>query len=331
MDPCIREPFTGMTEPRQKPIFHALLHVGERQDGNKHANIRGGGNPLDIYIRCAGLCARSVAYHGYGFRLVTDKRDWIERRFRNLGLEGVEVIEHDFMLAVPEGIRFRSAHFKLELYDLLGSGGMGDYVGVIDVDTVMTKQIEFPPADPNRLLAYDITKQIVAECGSDSVRSDLEHVSGRQLSACRWFGGEFLFGHPEAFRRLAASVFRIWPKYLQHVAVFHHVGDEMLVAAAMPDADLSIGDAGQLGFVVRWWTARTKFEQIPFDVAAQRSILHLPSDKEFLANSALIDFCPKNLIARFRRKAGGKILRRRIFSMGERILGQESKYVARLS
>jgi hypothetical protein len=323
---------SGCAQIRQqcpKPIFYGLLYVDDEQ--KKNPNIRGIDNPLDIYLRCAGLCARSVAYHGYSFRLVTNEGLRIRRRLRELGVMQIDVLEQEFTLNVPENVKFRAAHFKLELYSVLGSGRFGDHVGVIDIDSAMTRPIYFPPLPPGTMLVYDITDQVLAEYGSEKVSSDLERVSGTHLSECKWFGGEFLFGHAISFRRLADSVFRIWPKYIQHVECLHHVGDEMLVAASIPSANLELMDAGQLGFVARWWTARTKFKQMPFDAVATRSILHLPSDKKFLAASADIEFCPKEFIARFKRVARRKLFRRRLYGLVEMMVRRNRKYVAHLS
>lgn len=317
-----------MQQP-QNPIFYGLLYVDKKQQ--KNPNLRGGADPLDVYLRCASLCARSIAYHGYSFRLVTNNRAWIERRLRELGVTPMDILEQDFALSVPENVGFRAAHFKLELYRLLGSGRFGDHIGVIDIDSVMTGPVDFPPFSPGAILVYDITDQICEEFGSGVVRSDLERVSGTNLSECRWFGGEFLFGHAESFRRLAASVFRIWPNYIQNVDDLHNVGDELLVAAAISSTNLEIVDGGQLGFVVRWWTARTTFKQMAFEAAVTRSILHLPSDKKFLAKSADIEFSPENFITQFRRAARAKLFWRRLFNMLELLLRRKRKYVAHLS
>jgi hypothetical protein len=324
-----RFPILALMKQAPNPIFYGLLYLD--QNKKRNSNIRGGGDPFDIYLRCAGLCARSVAYHNYRFRLVTNDRRRIERRIRQLGITQMDVLEQEFALNVPEYLQFRAAHFKLELYKHFGSGAFGDHVGIIDVDSVMTAPIDFPPLPPGAILAYDITDQVLEEYGRDRVHSDLERVSGKQLSQCRWFGGEFLFGHAESFQRLAASVFRLWPKYIEHVRELHHVGDEMLVAAAISGANLQSMDAGELGFVARWWTARTHFKQLPFDVIMKRSILHLPADKRFLADSGNIPFCPINFIGRFRRVARGKLFRRKLYNVVQALLGREGKYVARLS
>ena len=202
-------------QQRPNPIFYGLLYVDKRQ--RKTPNIRGEGDPFDVYLRCASLCAKSVAYQGYKFRLVTNNKARVERRLRELGVRQMDVLEEKFALSVPENVKFRAAHFKFELYRLLGSGCYGDHVGVIDIDSVMTASIDFPPFSPGTILVYDITDQLLEEFGSGGVRSDLERVIGGNLSECRWFGGEFIFGHADSFRELAASAFRLWPKYIQNV------------------------------------------------------------------------------------------------------------------
>src|SRR5262245_8509181 len=102
---------------RPDPIFYGLLYVDKT--GEKNPNVKGGGDPLDVYLRCASLCARSIAYHGYKFRLVTNNRAGIERRLVELGITQLNVLEQEFTLPVPKNLKFRAAHFKLELYKLL--------------------------------------------------------------------------------------------------------------------------------------------------------------------------------------------------------------------
>ena len=320
---------TEITDGCPRPIFYGLLYVDV--DQKRNPNIRDAGDPLDIYLRCASLCARSVAYHGYSFRLVTNEKCRIQQRLRDLSIAGMEILQQQFTLSVPEDVKFRAAHFKLELYSILGSGCFGDHVGVVDIDSVMTGPINFPPLPPGTILGYDITDQVLPEYGRETVSSDLERVSGTHLSECRWLGGEFLFGHAESFRRLADSVFQIWPKYIQSMEDLHHVGDEMLVSASIANASLDLLDAGQLGFVVRWWTARTNFRQMPFDKVSKRSILHLPSDKGFLARFANDQFCPKRFLTEFKRAARAKLFRRKLYNLVDIILHRKRKYVASLS
>jgi hypothetical protein len=324
----MREKSTSGTMQRGNgAIFHGLLYIDRAQQ--KNVNLRGSADPLDVYLRCAALCAKSVAYHGHDFRLVTNDKSLIEERLADLGIGSINILEQKFSLDVPNNARFRSAHFKLELYNQLGSGRFGDQVGVIDIDSVMINPIDLPQLTEGTLLAYDITDQVVQQFGHDLVRSDIERINGNNLTRVRWFGGEFLFGHSESFRELAAAVFELWPTYVRHIHDLHHASDEMPVAAAIPKTGLQLIDAGHL--VVRWWTARTYFEQMPFESAITRSVLHLPSDKTFLSECAEIEFCPERFIFQFRQAARGKLFRRRVFNTAETLLGRKRKYVARLS
>jgi hypothetical protein len=313
----------------RKPIFFGLLYVDDTQ--TKNANIRGGGDQLDIYLRCAVLCAKSLAYHGYRFRLATNVKHRIERRIEQLRLPKLDVFEQEFSLNVPANIQFRAAHFKLELYRCLGTRQFGQHIAVIDIDSVMVSPIEVPPLLPGTIILYDITKQIVEEYGDDRVRLDLERVSGVHPSEWRWFGGEFLLGHADSFKMLGESIVRLWPKYIEYVHELHHVGDEMIVSAAMLGAGLKLLEAGECGFVARWWTARTNFKQSAFDAAAKRSILHLPADKTFLADRGDSPFFPKEFIGRFRRMARQKLFIRKLLNVMERSLGRRPKYVGHLS
>src|SRR5260370_721263 len=102
----------------QQPIFYGLLYVDKQK--RQHINIRGGGAPIDIYLRCAVLCARSVTHHGYRFRLLTNEKSKVERRIQELGLEQLELIELELSLDVPNNLRFWAAHFKLDVYRMFG-------------------------------------------------------------------------------------------------------------------------------------------------------------------------------------------------------------------
>jgi hypothetical protein len=109
------------------------------------------------------------------------------------------------------------------------------------------------------------------------------------------------------------------------------MGDEVLLSAAIPSADLSVMDAGQLGFIARWWTARTNFKQVALDIVLKQSILHLPSDKRFLAKFADTGFHPNEFIAQFKRAARGKLFRRRVFNVVEIYFYTGRKNMLRLS
>ncbi|MBF6571139.1 MAG: FkbM family methyltransferase [Candidatus Binataceae bacterium] len=109
------------------PVFHGLLYIDERE--TYHVNLKGRHNDIDIYLRCAALCASSVRYHGCIFRLITNNRAYVQRRLAALQIPQCEVVEPRVTLDVPRGIRFYGAHFKIEVYTLFGKRAFGDWQG----------------------------------------------------------------------------------------------------------------------------------------------------------------------------------------------------------
>jgi hypothetical protein len=241
------------------------------------------------------------------------------------------VIEEKFVFELPKNTKFFAAHYKVELFKMFGSGTFGDEVGLVDIDTVMTSSIAFPAFEPGTLLAYDITAQILPEFGAPRVRADLERVAGQAIKSCRWFGGEFLFGHASTFKKLANAISQIWPRYLDHIQTLHHTSDETLISTVLAQGELDVLDAGSKGLIARWWTARTGYLQQPFSEIKRRNILHLPSDKPFLANFAQNSFDPASLLAAFERHATLKLFARRIFNSVSRTLRGERKFVGNLT
>lgn len=313
-----------------KPVFHGLLYIDERE--NRSVNLKGKHDPIDIYVRCAALCASSVRYQGKAFRLVTNNRAVVQRRFAALSMPECEIVEPEFTLGVPRNISFYGAHFKIELYKMFGQRTFGNWVGIIDIDSVMTAPIDFSGLSPNIVMGYDITDQVAPAYGVERIRSDVELLTGVPSPSLRWLGGEFLFGHADSFRVLSNAMADLWPRYLDAIDNLHHVGDEMLLcAAAHVLPELRILDGGKLDAVARWWSARTPHRQPPFDAIQKRSILHLPSDKPFLAAFAAAKFHPSTFITAYKRAVRGKLMRRRFLNGILRRVKRDHKFAACLS
>jgi hypothetical protein len=315
---------------KDTPILYGLLFVD--RDSSDHVNLKKARiDPLEVYIRCAALCAASIAFHGLEFHLVSNQARYVRKRLEMLELRGVSVIEHRFSLKVPSRIPFYSAHFKLELLEAFGQGLFGEHVGLIDIDSVMCSPLSVPPVGPRTLIAYDITDQIVPDYGAERVRSDLERIAAAPVSSLRWFGGEFLLGHAESFQLLHRQVASFWPRYIDLMTTLHHVGDETLLSAALAvTSEIAVIDAGDCGLVARWWTARTRSRQRPFIQVRKRSLLHLPSDKPFLASWAGRVFDPQTFVAAYERNASAKLRFRRIYNLARRVILQDRKFVGQL-
>jgi hypothetical protein len=285
--------------------FYGLLYIDE-QNNRYHSNRGYGVDPVDIYIMCASLCSKSFEANGTAFHIITNRKSYTRRRLKDLKLGNITVFEYDFSLMVPKKMWFYSAHFKLDIFNAFGRGQFGEYVGLVDLDTVLLRRL---PQSAG-LAVYDISDQVFPAFGKHRVVSDLQLISDRSLKDPRWYGGEFVAGSATEFATVSHYINLCWPRYILNIGSLHHVGDEMVMSSAlnMARADgVHIVDYGKTGLVTRWWTDRTKHKQAPFDAVTGAALLHLPADKVFLTREAWYQFDSGGLLSRFQRYAKKKI------------------------
>jgi hypothetical protein len=305
-----------------EPIFYGLLYIDEAS--NQNPNLIGAADPIDVYVSCASLCSKAFRTAGTSFRLITNDEAHVKRRLGALQLDDVVVVAYAFTWPVPKNIPFYSAHFKLDIIKAFGRGTFGKQIGLVDLDAVLLKRIPLS----NNLAVYDISDQVFAAYERDRVLSDMERISGRQLSEARWYGGEFVMGSAAAFCEISQYVELCWPDYVRCIPTLHHVGDEMIMSSAlnMARADgVRMINYGKTGLVARWWTARTQHKQAAFDSCEDAALLHLPADKVFLARQARYHFQRESFLSRFRRYAQRKIALRAVFGIGESLIGRPKK------
>jgi hypothetical protein len=139
-------------------------------------------------------------------------------------------------------------------------------------------------------LCYDISDQIIPAFGHDVILQDMECLLGA-TSEGRWSGGEFISGTPEFFRKFSTEANKICTQYAENPSNFHHQGDEMITSVALERLRRQgcyIADAGTLGIVGRFWSVPTLHPQKPFDYFRNCFLLHLPADKQFLAETSVV-------------------------------------------
>jgi hypothetical protein len=305
---------------------YGLLYVDPGD--NRHVNISSRQNSIDVYLRCAANCSRSFRRQGTTFKIITNNQRLLTEHLARLDISDLEIAEHRFTLAVPPRIPFYSAHFKLELYGAFGSGEYGEYVALIDIDTLLLRSL--PTSE--HLAVYDISDQVFPRYGQDVVLRDLEIVAGQPFINGRWYGGEFLMGHSSQFRRLASFIDFCWPRYLQNIATVHHLGDEMVLSAALnlySETDRLV-DYGAAGNVARWWSSRTYNKQVPFSDVRDTALLHLPADKLFLARYNPSQPATQALLEAYGKYASRKLLIRSIIPTLDLFSSHRKKFMPRL-
>jgi hypothetical protein len=311
--------------------LYSLFYVDPEHDS--HVNLAVGmRNPIDIYLECGIGLARSCERNGMKFAIITNKKTFVDERLAALG-GVVATIEHVFERHVPADVTFFAAHFKLDLLRAFGLGTYGNNVCLIDIDTIVLKPMEVNVSDNDVLFVYNIASQVRRENADAAILSDLALIGGPTASEPYWYGGEFIAGNMRAFASLSAKIDEMWPKYCEHISSLHHVGDEIIVTAAIEllrSEGGTLVDVGRDGVVSRWWTARTGFIQKKFDEIASSCLLHLPSDKPFLAAQSRVRFDSERFISDYRRYAKRKLNCRKLVNPILNMIRNEVRYVGRI-
>lgn len=295
-------------------------------------NLAAGHDPLDTYLRCAALSWRSFERAGYEWQLVTDDRDRLERRCAILGFDGLPIREESFRWEVPEGLRFRAAHYKLELLTLFGSGSFGDRPALVDLDVVCMRRLPVEVTAAKALVGYNLSSLEASGQAGIAVAASLALLSGC-IGEPEWWGGEFMLGGVDQYAPLAKHIEELWPRYLDACDSMTHVGDEMVLTAslqALRENGGAVLDGGQAGAVTRFWSARTTQVFPPFDTVARSAILHLPADKPFLANYPAEWFDPEAFLGSYRNYLKRRIPPRRVAAQAARLFGGKRRFAPSL-
>jgi hypothetical protein len=272
--------------------LYGLLRLDDREKTAANVSTRDFHEQTELYVNDALALSRSLQARGIGFTLLTNRRSVIEGALHSSS-HALRVEEIDFTTRVPSGVRFFSAHFKLDAYRYFATR-TDEYAVLCDLDMVCINDL--PRCLINNMndripMCYDISDQVIPAYGHDVIIGDLETISGIR-SEGRWSGGEFIAGPPEFYSKLVNEIDVVFERYVAAIDSLHHVGDEPSTSAAlerMRKRGEYIADAGTLGIVGRFWNTDVLHAQKPFEYFAHCFLLHLPADKWFLARQASRD------------------------------------------
>jgi len=251
----------------------------------------GGLDPREAYVRCGARLFESCKAVGQEFSIITNNPDFVEFALSRIGSK-CPVLCLDFHREIPQGILFRIAHFKLDVFRAFASGDFGERVGLLDLDMVQLASLDM--SDVRKLedfdfVVYDLTEIERASYGREVVNGSFRIVDPSLVSS-KWFGGEFIIGSVSAFSALSEIIDEYWHNYLENLGTLHHSGDEMIVSCALNkliDRGFLVADHLALAedgdWVVRWWSIPTRSKQISLRRAFVAKFLHLPADKGFLS------------------------------------------------
>lgn len=311
-----------MMEVQSKSVkFFGLLHLASNENSVVNASFKSFDEQIKVYVRNACLLSRSLRAAGIEFVLLTNDVRSVqfvaEKLFLDLSIEGITC-----STPVPSGIRFYSAHFKLDAYKYIAEQDLW-WAALCDLDMVCIQNT--PPAAllnciNNQIpLHYDISDQVMPAYGHERVLRDVELVSG-DWSDGRWSGGEFVAGPPSFFKKLAKKIDTLLPNYFKAICSLHHVGDEAYTTAAIQmiqRESFCVFDAGSIGIVGRYWSIPVRHQQRSIKYFEKCFLLHLPADKNFL--SCYFDnrnWDPEKFIIDYRRYQKLRFAKRLLIAAG---------------
>lgn len=281
----------------QDIYFYTLLYVDQSETRLLRGKNRGGDDRIKIFLRNAAMLNKSLMEFGHftnPLNILTNNVALIERLSDEIGYRNYNVVEIPFSLEVPKGIRFYSAHYKIDAYNYLSTLDNKIYSILIDNDMVLLNNFpqEFfhiaTAGIPTcyRLRGYDI----------DMVMNDVRKISS-ETAVVEWCGGEFISGNAKFWKELYVRCIKLVPAYFKSLDKgLFHIGDEMLTSIAvaeMVNQGLHLLDAGTLNIVQRFWGA--KEDSTIRKVKA--SLIHLPADKVWIASKSLdLQFVPADFV-----------------------------------
>lgn len=269
----------------------SLLHLDEHQETSVNLPTKNFQEQLLVYVSNAIVLSKTLESQGIEFTLLTNKKPLIEETVLKLQNNQVDsfslnVLEIPFVTNVPSGVKFYSAHYKLDAFRYFASLNDG-YLALCDLDVICINAV--PDCLRNLIKAeiplyYDISDQVIPAEGHDVIIRDLSTISGL-ASEGRWSGGEFVAGTPRFFKELVKEIDSIYDNYISNISSFHHVSEEPITSAALEKLRRQgnyIADAGSLGIIGRYWNVPVLHPQKPFSYFESCFLLHLPADKKFL-------------------------------------------------
>lgn len=291
---AIERPFLHLEITVNKPFrLFGLLHLAKSESSAENVKVRSFKQQIAVYLRNAVTLSKSLAQQGYEFILLTNDKTEVDDSLRSMGLSNLLVTQTLYCSTkVPTGVRFYSAHYKLDVFRYLGTLPPESYSGFVDLDVIAVNSA--PPCLDEIItagipLCYDISDQVIPAYGHERILSDMQRLSSAVCEG-RWSGGEFLCGPTDFFSAVYEECLQVFERYNECFTDLHHQGDEIITSVALENLRISrrfyIADAGKLNIIGRYWSCSVRHPQPQFEYFQNCFLLHLPADKKWLADLA---------------------------------------------
>lgn len=274
--------------------FYTLLYIDKNEIRNLSKTGLGRASDLSfkerlkIFIGCAAVLDKSLQINKAGFLEVLTNDI---KTFNNLQTEfgySIKAKEIAFTLNVPQGIKFYSAHFKIDAFKYLGTLDNNQISFLLDNDIICTSGIpkiinNIENADYTNGKHFPVLIYEMPRYGGDKMLADKKRIDDGQIHGL-WAGGEFIAATASFYTDLYNEIMNIKEKYWSVCNELFHQGDEMLTSIALENlfykSKYPLLNAGSQGLIKRYWSI---FDANPY-YQAPSWFVHLPYDKGMLAN-----------------------------------------------
>ena len=264
-----------------KMCFYTLMYVDLSEKRRLSMKTYRDEKRIDIYVKGCCVLDKSLKLNNLGgATILTNDKAEIARSLSRIGYDDVAVKEIPFQLNVPKGIRFYSAHFKIDVFNYFGTLPSDEYSILLDNDIVCLR--DFSP----EFYAL-IEENIPAAYFFNSVNTKNMLQVKRIVNDVNWLiwaGGEFIGGNSDFYKTLYDDIIRFKENYWAIINEnLFHIGDEMLTSIALAHLrkqGICPVNAAQFKSVYRYWSINESQRLMKCDTA----LIHLLGDKTFLKN-----------------------------------------------
>lgn len=266
----------------RKVQLYSLLYIDLDENRQLAGKRRMGMERVQIFLRNAALLDASLRRTNPllgGLKVITNNSSFIQKVLDQIGYN-LEAVEIPFSLNVPKGIRFYSAHFKIDAFKWFALRPDDEYSILMDNDCLALREMPayFSEIVDNGIpLCYYLP---TTDC--DRMMADCRRINPN-IPLLQWTGGELWGGVSSFYSALYSYCVAEFSNYLKVIDddIFH-VGDEMLTTLALAklkENGTQIIDARTLNLCYRYWgmheTASLNY--------LMPVLAHLPADKVWIA------------------------------------------------
>jgi len=286
---------------KMKIKFYTLLYIDLEEKRTLQGAERTGLDRLKIFVQNSVLLDRSIRNTNSnidGVTILTNRGDIIQGILSEMGYDNMSYIDIPFSLDVPKGIKFYSAHYKIDVFGYLSTRSDDEYSILLDNDIVALKALPSTFWD----IAYAKIPMCyrINETNCDRIQTDCRKVDS-DIPVVEWLGGEFIAGDNKFYENLYNRCFNIAPRYFRKLDEnLFHIGDEVLTSMSMSmmtNEGIRIIDAGAMGFIYRYWGMHEREPLAKYDPV----FAHFPADKVWLASLSNAQFTPPDFCRKYNK------------------------------